>query len=127
MDLSLQLQTFKKGDLIIKYYIFRIKIIHDHLTVIGYSVPDHDLVFFVLEGLDSNWNSFIYGITLRPTPIMLNDIYGYLLAREMIFDHQFGNNVVQENITKMNNLHIKAQDNNKNGHDGNNNNDNRSS
>lgn len=60
MDLRLQLQGSKKGDLIIDVYILRMKMITDHLATIVLLILDHDMVYYALSSLDSNCNSFIF-------------------------------------------------------------------
>lgn len=99
MDMRLQLQTFKKGYQNIEDYVLRIKIISYHLATISQLVPNHDLVFYVLGGLDAKWNSFIFGITLKPNPIRFNDVYNNLLSHRKILERQsFSSGFMQANV-----------------------------
>lgn len=50
---------------------------------------DRDLVFYVLYGLDANWNSFISRIILKPDPISFDELYSHLLLCERIIEHQY--------------------------------------
>lgn len=75
LDLSLQLQTFKKGDLSIEDYILFLNVIIDHLDTVRHPMPDHDLLYYALGGLDANWNSFISRITLRFNLINFDELF----------------------------------------------------
>lgn len=60
--------------------------IFDYLAIIGQPILYHNMVLYALRGLDSNWNSFISCITLRPILILFDEFYSHRPANERIFD-----------------------------------------
>lgn len=98
MDLILQLQTFKKGDLNVEVYVLRIKIVVDHLATISQLVPDCDLVFYVFGNSGAKWNSLIPRIASNSYSISFGELYSHLLSHERILEHQsFGFGSIQAN------------------------------
>lgn len=85
------------------------KMIVDHLIAIGNLVTGHNLVYYGLAELDSNWNSFIYGITLRFDSIYFDELYRYLLAHKGILDNQHGNSMYNANLARFVGINIKSQ------------------
>lgn len=47
--------------------------ISNNLIVVGHPIPDHNLVFYALQGLK---------FTLRSIPIYFDELYSHLLAHE---------------------------------------------
>lgn len=108
MALRLQFQTIMKGNLFVEDYMLQVKMISDHLAIIWQSILDQDLVFNILGGLDSNWNSFISCITLRVEPISFYALYSHMLSYKRFLDHQHQvSTIIQANIAQFGNLNIK--------------------
>ena len=62
--------------------------IADQLTASGEPVTDSDLVRYILNGLGSDFNSFIVAITTRSEPLSLSDLHGFLLTHEALLTSQ---------------------------------------
>jgi hypothetical protein len=54
----------------------------DTLAAVDQPLNDFELTAFLLANLRLNYDSFVTSITTRVTPIMLDDLYGHLLAHE---------------------------------------------
>jgi gag-polypeptide of LTR copia-type len=82
LDLKLQLQTSKKGGVTCAQFIQHIQSIADQLRSIGTNVSDHDLVLYTLQGLGSEYESFVTALSMRSTYPSMIEFSALLLAHE---------------------------------------------
>lgn len=83
-DLRRQLQTTTKGGSTCFDYLQKMKKIADELSFVGSAIPEDDLVTYVLNGLGSNYTSFVISLTTsaRNDPISFSDLQGSLFNFE---------------------------------------------
>ena len=67
LQLKLQLQTIKKGALLICEYLQKIKVFTDHLTTTGHIVPDEEIMLYILGGLGPDYDALV-----TPSPPAVN-------------------------------------------------------
>lgn len=65
VNMRYQLQTIKKGNQSITYYLSKIRSIADSLRTAGEKLFDRELVIYVLGGLDLEYGSFVTTIATR--------------------------------------------------------------
>ncbi|KAF8388142.1 hypothetical protein HHK36_026808 [Tetracentron sinense] len=77
-----ELQSIKKGQLSISDYLEKIKSLADELAAIQQPLPERELVFCVLHGLDFDYHPFITTVTNGELP-SFEELYGMLLSQEI--------------------------------------------
>jgi gag-polypeptide of LTR copia-type len=65
LELKLQLQTTKKGGSTCIQYLQNMQSIADCLRSIGNDIFEQDLVLYTLQGLGSDYDTFVIAISLR--------------------------------------------------------------
>lgn len=88
MELRRRLQTTTRGGQSCNTFFETMRGIVDQLATVGEPVSDADLVCYVLNGLGSEFNSFIVALTTRTDPISLTDLHGFLLTHEALLSSQ---------------------------------------
>ena len=68
-----ELQTIKNGSKIVSQYLQRIKDARDHLSIVGISFKDDDIVILALNGLPSEYNTFRCVVRGRENVLSLKD------------------------------------------------------
>jgi hypothetical protein len=76
LELSLQLQTTKKGNLSLLEYLPKIRSIADRRRSIGAEVSEQDFLLYVLSGLGGETEAFVTALTTRNTPLTMADLHG---------------------------------------------------
>jgi gag-polypeptide of LTR copia-type len=82
LDLKLQLQTMKNRGLSCSQYLQQMQIVADRLRSIGTEVFDQDLVLYALQGLGSEFQSFVTALSIRSDYPSMVEFTGLLLAHE---------------------------------------------
>jgi Reverse transcriptase (RNA-dependent DNA polymerase)/gag-polypeptide of LTR copia-type len=82
LDLKLQLQTAKKGSDPCSQYLQKMQILADRLRSIGSDVSDSDLILYTMQGLSSDFESFVTALSMRATPPTMYEFSSLLLAHE---------------------------------------------
>ncbi|KAF5466062.1 hypothetical protein F2P56_016020 [Juglans regia] len=82
-----QLANLSKGEQSISDYYSKVKMLVDTLAATGSSISDKEFVTYLLNGLGSNYKSFITSITTRIEPISSYELYHLLLIHESIMAH----------------------------------------
>lgn len=82
-QLKAKLRSSTKGSMSITEYIQSITSTADLLASLGKSVDADDLVSFVLQGLDGNYQSIVDAIKARDTTIHIDDLHEKLLVKEL--------------------------------------------
>jgi gag-polypeptide of LTR copia-type len=81
-ELKLQLQISHKGGLTCAQFLQHMQSIADRLRSIESEVSDHELVLYTLQGLGSDFESFVTVVSMRETPPSMVELQGLLLAHE---------------------------------------------
>ncbi|KAJ1700890.1 hypothetical protein LUZ63_000669 [Rhynchospora breviuscula] len=87
-ELKKKLQTIVKGGSSCSDFIQQIRAIADELAFIGSPMADEDLVLAVLDGLGTEYNSFIVAVNSRHTPISFLEVQSLLLSHETLLQSQ---------------------------------------
>jgi gag-polypeptide of LTR copia-type len=82
LDLKLQLQITKKGGSTCADFIQKMQSITDRLRSIGIDITDQELVLYILQGLTSDFESFVTALSTRSIPPSMNEFSTLLLAHE---------------------------------------------
>jgi gag-polypeptide of LTR copia-type len=82
LELKLLLQTSKKGSLSCAQFLQHIQSLVDRLRSIGSDVSDQDMVLFTLQGIGSDFETFVTVISLRHQPLTMQELHSILLAHE---------------------------------------------
>ena len=88
MQLKLELQTTKKGSMLMIDYIMKIKGAADNLAAIGEPISEQDQVMNLLGGFGSDYNPVVTAINIRDDKISLAAIHSMLLAFEHCLEQQ---------------------------------------
>ncbi|KAJ4793674.1 hypothetical protein LUZ62_044920 [Rhynchospora pubera] len=90
IDLKRQLQTIRKEGSSCTEFLQRIRKIADELAFVGAPISDDDLVLTTLNGLGSDFNSFVAATTAtsRHEVLSFADLQGLLLSHESLLQSQ---------------------------------------
>ncbi|KAJ1686058.1 hypothetical protein LUZ63_017448 [Rhynchospora breviuscula] len=90
IDLKRQLQTIRKDGSSCSEFLQNIRRIADELAFVGAPMSDDDLVLTTLNGLGSDYNSFVAAITAtsRNEVLSFADLQGLLLSHESLLRSQ---------------------------------------
>ncbi|XP_021802649.1 uncharacterized protein LOC110746720 isoform X2 [Prunus avium] len=78
-----RLQSMQKGTSSVSEYLQQIKQLSDALAAAGAPIDDSDIIAIILNGLPSEFESFIDSIELRLTSTSVDDLHGLLLSKEL--------------------------------------------
>jgi hypothetical protein len=92
MQIHYQLVTSKKGNSSITKYFQFIKAMSDDLAVARHHLNDFESVSYLLAGLGSEYDPLVTSVTTRLDPLSLDELYGHLLAHEMMIKHHISSN-----------------------------------
>jgi gag-polypeptide of LTR copia-type len=82
LDFKLQLQTAKKGASTCSQYLQQMQSLADRLLSVGTTVTDQELILYILQGLGSDFESFVTAFTMRSIPPSMLEFSNLLLAHE---------------------------------------------
>jgi gag-polypeptide of LTR copia-type len=88
MELRRLLQTTTRGGQSCNDYFEQMRSIADQLAAVGEIVTDSDLTRYMLNGLGSDFNSFVVAITTRSDPLSIEELHGFLLSHEALLNSQ---------------------------------------
>lgn len=88
MQIHYQLATLKKDNSSIAYYFHQFTTLVDTLAAIDQPLNKFEIVYFLLAGLGLDYDSFVTSVTTRVDPLLIEDLYGHLLAHELWLEHQ---------------------------------------
>ena len=57
--------------------------IADRLRSVGSDIAEQDLILYILQGLGSDYESFITAVTTRTDPLTMADLHGLLLTHSL--------------------------------------------
>ena len=83
MQLKLELQTTKKGNLSMTDYLQKIKSLADSLAAAAQPIPELDLILHILGGLSPEYEPFVTSVTTKSDDLSLEDLNAMLLNQEM--------------------------------------------
>lgn len=82
MNVRLSLYTTKKGSSTISEYLGKMKAYGDELAASGKPPDDEELIAFILNGLDDEYDPIVSALVARVEPLTLSDAYAQLLSFE---------------------------------------------
>ncbi|KAJ3698372.1 hypothetical protein LUZ61_002077 [Rhynchospora tenuis] len=82
LELKLTLQTAKKGSASCAQYLQYMQSIADRLRSVGDPISEHDLVAYTLQGLGSDFETFVTAISMRQGHTSMVELQSLLLAHE---------------------------------------------
>ena len=87
LQLRSQLSREKKGDLSASAYYSKMKGIADEMAAVGKKIDDDDLISYILNGLDSDYNPFVSSVSVKDS-LSLGDLYAQLFSYEARLQQQ---------------------------------------
>ncbi|XP_062203134.1 uncharacterized protein LOC133905394 [Phragmites australis] len=82
LNIKLSLVTMQKGNLSISEYFVKMKALGDEVAASGKPLDEEDLVAYILNGLDEDYEPAISGLMTRVEPVTLGELYSVLLNFE---------------------------------------------
>ncbi|WVZ67619.1 hypothetical protein U9M48_016671 [Paspalum notatum var. saurae] len=79
-NLRMQLVSLKKGSMTAAAYFSKMKSFGDELAAIGKKVEDEEMVSYILNGLDFDYNSLVSSVLGRTDQVSLSDLYAQLVS-----------------------------------------------
>ena len=96
-----ELQALKKNDSSAAVYYNKIKALSDTLTSIGQPLRPEEFKFFVVDGLDEEYDSLAQIVLDRDLPMPAHDLYSRLLATEhRVEGRRAAGNIHSANVAK---------------------------
>lgn len=86
LQLRFQLQATKKGSLTINDYILKMKNISESRSATGQTLPDEELVLYILGGLGPEYESVVVNLTSRFDTLSLQEVQYMLQSQEIRLD-----------------------------------------
>lgn len=84
LPIKMQLQTTKKGGMLMNTYFSKMKRLADSLAIAGKPVELNDVIAYILTGLDSqDYESLVTALLAQGENMSLDDLYALLLSHEM--------------------------------------------
>ncbi|CAO2037247.1 unnamed protein product [Urochloa humidicola] len=87
LQLRYQLSREKKGDSTAASYFTKMTGLADEMAAAGKNLEDDDIVGYILNGLDSDYNSFVSFVSVKDS-LSLGDLYSQLLSFEARLQQQ---------------------------------------
>ena len=81
LQLRSQLSRMKKEDLSASAYYTKMKGLADEMAAAGKKLDDDDIIEYILNGLDAEYNPFVSSMTIKDN-VSLSDLYAQLLSYE---------------------------------------------
>ena len=81
LQIRSQLSREKKGDSSVSAYFSKMKGLADEIGAAGKKLEDDDLIDYILNGLDSEYNPFVSSVSIKDS-LSLDDLYAQLLSYE---------------------------------------------
>lgn len=86
LQLRARLQTVRKGSSSVTTYLQELKEISDSLAASGNVIQDADLVFYILNGLPSEYDSFATSVRVREPIVTSDELHSLLLTEELTIE-----------------------------------------
>jgi glutathionylspermidine synthase len=90
INTRMALATTEKRLSTVAEYISKMKTLADEMASAGKKLDDEELTSYILDGLDSEYNSIVSSIAARVEPISFGELYSQLLTHENRLDIQNG-------------------------------------
>ncbi|KAF5469491.1 hypothetical protein F2P56_013558 [Juglans regia] len=87
-QIRFQLTNLSKGDQTISDYFGKVRSLVDSLATIGNTLPDKEIVTYLLNGLGPSYEAFITSVTARADPLSSHELFQLLLINESRVSHQ---------------------------------------
>jgi hypothetical protein len=81
-----KLQSLQQGSLSCQKFLDEVKTLADELTAVGKPIDDSDLIFYVLNGLNSSFHSFVttYMLLSKEKSMSFSDFHAELLNHDLM-------------------------------------------
>lgn len=85
-NLYMQLVNCKKGDMKTVAYFAKMKAYSDELAAAGKPIGDQEMMLFILNGLDFDYNPLVSSVLGLTDPISLSELYAQTHAYDSRLD-----------------------------------------
>lgn len=90
INVRLALTTTKKETMTVSQYYAKMKALGDEIAAAGKTLNDEEMMGYILNGLDPDFNSLVSALITRVEPISLFELYSQLLSFETRLEIQQG-------------------------------------
>ena len=90
MNVRLALNTTKKESMTITEFYTKMTALGDELAAAGKPLDDAEMISYIVNGLDSDYNPLVSGIVARVDPITLSEFHSQLLSFDTRLEMQQG-------------------------------------
>ncbi|WVZ67677.1 hypothetical protein U9M48_016724 [Paspalum notatum var. saurae] len=98
INTRLALTTTQKGTMLVSEYFAKMKALGDQMAAAGKPLEDEEMVAYILNGLDADFNGLVSALVTRVEPISVAELYTQLLSFETRLDLQQGGSNSSANI-----------------------------
>jgi hypothetical protein len=89
-NVHLALATTKKDNMTVAQYYGKMKGLADEMAAAGKPLDNEELVMYICNGLDTEYNSLVSALVTRLEPIAPSELYSQLLSFETRLELQLG-------------------------------------
>jgi hypothetical protein len=89
-NVCLALATTKKDNMTVAQYYGKMKGLADEMAAAGKPLDNEELVMYICNGLDTEYNSLVSALVTRLEPIAASELYSQLLSFETRLELQLG-------------------------------------
>lgn len=79
-NIRMQLESLKKGIMIVVAYFNKMKTIGDEIASTGKPIDNDEMVSFLMNDLDYDFNSIVSSVLGRSDPISINDLHAQVMS-----------------------------------------------
>jgi hypothetical protein len=83
VNTHIALATTQKGNLSIIGYVNKMSVLGEEMDATGKPLDEEEMIYYILAGLDLEYNSVVLAIVTRIEPISVHESYGQLLSIEL--------------------------------------------
>jgi len=85
-NLRKQLANLKKGSMSVAAYFNKMKTLGDKIAAAGKPMDDDEMVSFIMNGLDHDYNPIVSSVLGRSDPISVNDLFTQVMSYELLLE-----------------------------------------
>lgn len=98
LQLHLQIQNIKQGELSVTQFLQKAKRLSDELSAAGRPLSLQDFNLYIFKGLNSIFRDLVTTLASRPTPIPYSELHSMLLSHELMHSVGFASLTVSDSL-----------------------------
>lgn len=106
LQLHMQLQNIKQGDLTATQFLYKAKALSDELSAAGRPLSLQDFNLYVFKGLSSDFRDLVTTLATRPSPLPYSELHSLILSHEFMNMNCFTSLSVSDNTISPPQAHV---------------------